>query len=60
MEDFVTFFDTQAELQARQQPREEAPPVLEGPRPPQLLEGAVEPHVEAARPEEANPAPGEA
>nr|CAB3502612.1 unnamed protein product [Digitaria exilis] len=60
VEDFVTFFDTQAELQARQQPREEAPPVLEGPRPPQLLEGAVEPHVEAARPEEANPAPGEA
>nr|CAB3502546.1 unnamed protein product [Digitaria exilis] len=60
VEDFVTFFDTQAELQARQQPREEAPPVLEGPRPPQLLEGAVEPHVEAARPEEANPTPGEA
>nr|CAB3457772.1 unnamed protein product [Digitaria exilis] len=60
VQDFVTFFDTQAELQAGQQPREEAPPVLEEPRPPQLLEGAVEPHAEAARPEEANPAPGEA
>nr|CAB3475711.1 unnamed protein product [Digitaria exilis] len=60
VQDFVTFFDTQAELQVEQQPREEAPRVLEEPRPPQLLEGAVEPRAEAARPEEATPAPGEA
>nr|CAB3469463.1 unnamed protein product [Digitaria exilis] len=60
VQDFVTFFDAQAELQVEQQPREEAPRVLEEPRPPQLLEGAIEPRAEVARSEDATPAPGEA
>nr|CAB3505084.1 unnamed protein product [Digitaria exilis] len=60
VQDFVAFFDTQAELQVEQQPREEAPRVLEELRPPQLLEAAAEPHAEVARPEEATPVPGEA
>nr|CAB3466472.1 unnamed protein product [Digitaria exilis] len=60
VQDFVTFFDAQAELQVKQQPCEEAPWVLEEPRPPQLLEGAVEPRAEVARSEDATPAPREA